>query len=324
MTMTEQLKAVDGPGPSEPRVRPFRLRPRFAARVWGRHDLEPWYGASDVASDETVLETEKVGEAWLTGPECVVETGDRTGTTMGEMAKLYPGQLGNGEYPLLVKMLFPDEKLSVQVHPDDAQAQAKGLNRGKTECWYVLEAAPGAEVACGLKHGVGVEDVRKSIDDGTLEQKLEMVPVTDGDMVFVDAGTVHAIGPGVVLLEVQQTCDCTYRLFDYGRPRELHLDDGLSVMKLKTKAGKVKPESWDDFKRLIESEYFVVDRFELRAGQTLEMPMDGIGCVVGLKGKAAVNEVEFGPGYAVVVPEGSVTVSSKDGAVMVRCWEPGK
>ncbi len=90
-----------------------------------------------------------MGEAWLTGPECVVETGPDAGKTMREMAKLYPAQLGNGEFPLLVKMLFPDDKLSVQVHPDDAQAQAKGLPRGKTECWYVLEAEPGATVAWG-------------------------------------------------------------------------------------------------------------------------------------------------------------------------------
>ena len=198
-------------------------------------------------------------------------------------------------------MLFPNEKLSVQVHPDDVEAQKAGLSRGKTECWYVLEAEPGAKVACGLKPGVSVDDVRAAIGNGTLEDSLEWLPVAVGDMVFVDAGTVHAIGPGVVLLEVQQTCDVTYRLFDYGRPRALHLDDGLAVIKLKTKAGKVKPEDWDTFTRLIETEYFVVDRFVLAAGTTVEMPMDGIGCVAGLRGSAAVNAVEFGAGQAVVV-----------------------
>jgi len=301
------FKAVDGPAPGEARLAAFRVGPKFAARIWGKDSLQPWYGETGIAG--------KVGEAWLTGPECVVETGDRAGTTLGEMAKLYPGQLGNGEYPLLVKMLFPNEKLSVQVHPDDLEAQKIGLARGKTECWYVLEADPGATVACGLKPGVEVEDVRKAVGDGTLEALLEWLPVTVGDMVFVDAGTVHAIGPGVVLLEVQQTCDVTYRLFDYGRPRELHLDDGLAVVKLK---------KFDGFTRLIETEYFVVDRFELKAGETIEMPMDGIGCVAGLRGGAAVNAVEFGAGQAVVVPEGSVTVSTKAGATIVRCWEPGK
>jgi mannose-6-phosphate isomerase len=125
-------------------------------------------------------------------------------------------------------------------------------------------------------------------------------------------------------MEVQQTCDITYRLWDYGRPRELHLDDGLAVVKLKTSAGKVKPKKQSGFTRLIETEYFVVDRFDLTAGECIELPIDGIGCVAGLRGTAAVNAVEVAAGYAVVVPEGSVALSSKDGASVLRCWEPGQ
>ena len=314
--MTEALKAVDGPGPGEARVSPFLLKPRFAARIWGKLDLKPWYDETGIA--------ERVGEAWLTGPECVAETGPLTGKTLGDLAKQFPAQLGNGEFPLLVKMLFPSDKLSVQVHPNDQEAQKIGLPRGKTECWYVLEADPGAMVACGLKSGVSLDDVRAAIANGSLEDKLEMIPVEAGDMVFVDAGTVHAIGPGVTLLEVQQTCDVTSRLFDYGRPRELHLDDGLAVVKLKTAAGKIKSKKMNGFTRLIETEYFVVDRFQVAAGDAFEMPMDGTGCIAGLSGGAAVNEVEFTAGQAVVVPEGSVSVSSRDGATIVRCWEPGK
>ena len=314
--MTEPLKAVDGPGPGEARVSPFLLKPRFAERIWGKLDLRPWYEDTGVA--------EKVGEAWLTGPDCVAATGPLTGKPLGDLAKEFPGQLGNGEFPLLVKMLFPSEKLSVQVHPNDEEARKLGLPRGKTECWYILEADPGAAVACGLKSGVSLDDVRSAITDGSLEDKLEMIPVEVGDMIFVDAGTVHAIGPGVTLLEVQQTSDVTYRLFDYGRPRELHLDDGLAVLKLKTSAGKIKPKKMDRFTRLIETEYFVVDRFEVVAGDTFEMPIDGTGCVAGLRGEAAVNDVEFSAGHAVIVAEGSVSVSSRQGATIVRCWEPGK
>jgi mannose-6-phosphate isomerase len=141
----EPLKAVDGPGPGEARIAPFLLQPRFVHRVWGRRNLEPWY--ADTGTNEPV------GEVWMTGVECVAETGPEKGKPLGELAKQFPGQLGNGEYPLLVKMLFPDDKLSVQVHPNDEQAQKLGLPRGKTECWYVLEAQAGAQVMLGLTRG---------------------------------------------------------------------------------------------------------------------------------------------------------------------------
>jgi mannose-6-phosphate isomerase len=284
---------------------PCRLEPKFAERIWGRTSLKPWYESTGTDA--------LVGEAWLTGPECVVATGEEKGKRLGDIV---------GSFPLLVKMLFPAEKLSVQVHPDDEQARAQGFDRGKTECWYVLEATPGATVACGLKSGVTVEDLEASVAKGTTEELMEWLPVKAGEMVFVDAGTVHAIGPGVTLLEVQQTSDITYRLYDYGRPRELHLEKGLEVVKTKTDAGKVKPKQMEGFTRLIESEFFIVDLWEIPAGDAVEMPMDGIGCVAGIKGSGAVNEVRFGAGQAVVVPVGSVTITSQDGATFVRCWEP--
>ncbi len=299
-------------------LRAFKLKPKFVERVWGRTDLKPWYDATGTEA--------KVGEAWLTGAECVIEGGEESGRTLGDLSAQCTGTLdgvhGGGEFPLLVKMLFPSEKLSVQVHPDDEEAKALGQPRGKTECWYVLEAVPGAEVACGLRDGVGVEELRKAAADGTVESLLKMVPVKVGDMVFVDAGTVHAIGPGVVLLEVQQTSDVTYRLYDYGRGRDLHLDEGLKVVKTKTKAGSVESVTSEKFKRLIKTDYFVVDRFDVRPGTAFEMEMDGVGCVVSVAGKLAANEVRFGVGEAVVVPAGSVTMSSADGGSFVRCWEP--
>ena len=294
---------------------PFRLKPWFSERVWGRRDLRPWY--TDTGT------TELVGEAWLTGPECVVETGELEGRTFASVAQ----ELG-GEFPLLVKLLFPNEKLSVQVHPDDAQAQTFGEVRGKTECWYVLEAEPGAAVALGLKDGAGKEQVAAAIADGTMESLMEWVPVSVGDMLFVDAGTVHAIGPGVVLLETQQTSDVTYRLYDYGRPRELHLEKGLAVMKAKTQAGKVKPREMDGFIRLIEQKYFSVDRYDLGKMDEVRVSMEGRGCLVGLKGTVSVitpgDEVELVPGQAVVIPVGvaEVIVEAERGASFVRCFAP--
>jgi mannose-6-phosphate isomerase len=294
-------------------VVPFRLKPWFSERVWGKLDLRPWYADTGT--------TELIGEAWLTGPRCVVETGLFTGRTLASV-----GEELCGEFPLLVKLLFPAEKLSVQVHPDDAQAQALGETRGKTECWYVLDADPGAAVALGLKEGVGVAEVKAAVIDGSMESLMKWVPVSTGDMLFVDAGTVHAIGPGVVLLETQQTSDVTYRLYDYGRPRELHLEKGLQVIKTKTAAGKVAPRLMDGFTRLIEQRYFVVDRFDVGAGDDVGVAMDGAGCLVGLSGGGVVrcdeDEVELKVGQAVVVPVGGGTVATHSGVSFMRCVAP--
>jgi len=296
-------------------IAPFRLKPWFSERVWGKRDLRPWY--SDTGTSELV------GEAWLTGPQCLVETGVFAGREFASLA----AELG-GEFPLLVKLLFPNEKLSVQVHPDDVQARAMGETRGKTECWYVLEAEPGATVSLGLKDGVDAAKFAQAVADGTVEDLLLQVPVAVGDMLFVDAGTVHAIGPGVVLLETQQTSDVTYRLYDYGRPRELHLEKGLAVMKRETAAGKVAPRAMSGFVRLIEQKYFVVDRFEVAAGGSAQVMMDGAGCLVGLSGSGVVKTgdgvVELSPGLAVVVPVGSesVLVEAGAGVSFVRCVAP--
>jgi mannose-6-phosphate isomerase len=301
----------------------FRLAPWFSERPWGRENLRPWYAETGKSG--------LVGEAWLTGPESVIETGAEAGKTLAAVvagaAEQVLGAGGGVEFPLLVKLLFPNDKLSVQVHPDDAQAQAMGQPRGKTECWYVLEAEAGAAVALGLRDGATADTVRAAIADGTLEDWMEWVPVKVGDMVFVDAGTVHAIGPGVVLLETQQTCDVTYRMYDYGRPRELHVEKAIGVMKLKTAAGKVAPVKKDGFIRLIEQKYFVVDRYDLAAGEKAVLPGGSAGCLVGLSGTATVNaggEVELLAGKAVVVPADfdSVTVVSEGGGSFVRCFEP--
>jgi mannose-6-phosphate isomerase len=279
----------------------------------------PWYEETGTA--------ELVGEAWLTGPDCLVETGDLEGQSFKAVSAKFGRELGGGEFPLLVKMLFPNEKLSVQVHPNDVQAQAMGQARGKTECWYVLEAEPGATVALGLKAGVTAEDVRFGVANGSMESLLEWVPVAEGEMIFVDAGTVHAIGPGVVLLETQQTCDVTFRLYDYGRPRELHLDQGLAVMQTTTRAGKIEPRKMNGFVRLIEEQYFTIDRFELEEMEPITLRMDGPGCLVGLGGIVSVitpgDEVELLAGQAVVIPLGAdVIVEAEDGGSFVRCTAP--
>lgn len=134
-----------------------------------------------------------------------------------------------GDYPLLVKIIQANDTLSVQVHPDDKTAVAlEGSGAlGKTECWYVLEAAPDAQLVYGLKKNCTTDELRAAIQDNTLESKLNIVRVQKGDFIFIPAGSVHAIGGGLRLLEVQQNCNITYRLYDWGRPRELHVEKGL-------------------------------------------------------------------------------------------------
>ena len=138
-----------------------------------------------------------------------------------------------GEYPLLVKVIQADDTLSIQVHPDDELAiklEGEG-NRGKTECWYVLDAAPDAKLVYGIKENATKEELAKAIEESKLDPYLEFVNVKKGDFIFIPAGTVHAIGAGLRLMEVQQSCDLTYRLYDWGRGREVHIEKGLAVIK---------------------------------------------------------------------------------------------
>jgi mannose-6-phosphate isomerase len=242
---------------------PFRLAPYFRTRPWGFKDLAPWY---DYKTDG-----EPIGEVWLTGEMCVADTGPLKGLSLAEITKqhrsaLLGPALTEQDFPLLIKVLFPKEKLSVQVHPDDALAQKYGEPRGKTECWYALEAHPGAQVALGIRPGVTVDQVKASVQDASLESMLSMVPVQKGDMIFVDAGTVHALGPGVVMLETQQTSDLTYRMYDYGSARELHLEKAFAAMHLVTRAGKVPPRTVDGHTILIDERYFRIEKWPIQAG----------------------------------------------------------
>jgi len=277
---------------------PFRIEPQFVDRVWGYLDLRPWY---DLVAGE-----QPIGEVWLTGDQCVAATGSLAGETLGrlfaEHAREMLGEAAGGKgSPLLVKMIFAQEKLSVQVHPDDRLAQKYGEPRGKSECWYALAAEEGAQVACGLKAGVTLEEVRAGIAEGTLEESLNLLPVDKGDMIFVDAGTVHAIWPGSILLETQQNCDITYRMYDYGRPRELHVEKGLEAMRLETQAGKVAARVEADRTKLVEVEYFCVERLTVegsRASSTMGRGAEGLQYLFAAAGSARIE----GAGFAVELP----------------------
>jgi mannose-6-phosphate isomerase len=152
--------------------------------------------------------------------------GNMGGRRIGEIC--YEAE-GPEPLPILVKWLFTSEKLSIQVHPNDIQAQARGMPSGKEECWYIVDAEPDAVLGMGTKTPLDAEALRTASLSGEIEQLMDWKPVKPGDYFYIPAGTVHAIGAGITLVEVQQYADITYRLYDYGRPRELHLEDGVSV-----------------------------------------------------------------------------------------------
>jgi mannose-6-phosphate isomerase len=295
----------------EMKLGPVVLRPIVQERIWGVERLPEWY--------EPPPAGKTVGEVWLTAESCVAANGPMAGKSLAEIAAKWPVEMGAAAagFPLLIKVLLPKEKLSVQVHPNDAEAAAMGLPRGKTECWYVLEAEAGAEVAVGFRETMTSKEIAAAIADGTLEDKLRYLPVKAGDMVFVDAGTVHAIGPGMVVLETQQYSDVTYRLYDYGRPRELHVEAGLAVSKTETEAGLVAPVKMDGFVRLVASEYFAVDRFEV-AGEVALGCAGELQILVALSSGLSVADVVLPAGFAVVLPAEGVESVVQGAGELVR------
>src|SRR5258707_12946595 len=212
-----------------------RLEPFFSPRIWGQRSLAPWY-------PEKVNLKEPLGEAWLTAFDSRVANGPFAGTTLRETWPPMPTDWRGrrlasvAEFPVLIKFIFPNDKLSIQVHPDDAYAakheQAAG-GRGKTEMWHLVWAKSGAEILFGLKPGVNKQEFLRALSDNSVENLLPHIPVQTGDTYFVPAGTQHAMGAGLVVCEIQEYSDLTYRVYDFGRvdssgkPRELHFEKAL-------------------------------------------------------------------------------------------------
>jgi len=318
---------------------PLLMLPGFDPRPWGGHDLSPIYPNRKF--------DEKIGEAWLTGDDCKVANGPLSGQTLAQVSEKYKRELvGDAapdaqRFPLLLKFLFPHEKLSVQVHPDDDQARRVHQPWGKTECWYVAHAKAGSQIALGLKPGVTVAQLEHAIHEKRAEELLNWLNIYTGDMIYVSGGTVHTLGPGSVIVETQQQSDTTYRLYDYGRPRELHLAEGLAAVKLKVASGKVvrpAPVQVEGRKNrrvpLIAAPYFVVDMFEMKDAQELNT-CDGLGknsvqILVATDGCGIVEAggteaVTMAKGDAVVIPAslGRFTVRPQWTLEFLRAQVPG-
>jgi mannose-6-phosphate isomerase len=295
---------------------PLLMSPIFDPRPWGTLDLSPIYPGHRFE--------EKIGESWLTGDNSKVANGPLRGNTLAELSAQYGrklvGESANDptRFPLLTKFLFPREKLSVQVHPDDEAAHRAGQPCGKTECWYVAHAKPGSQIALGLKPGVSRAQFEQAIHQQRAEELLNWINIFPGEMIYVAGGTVHTLGPGSIIVETQQQSDTTYRLYDDGRPRELHLKEGLAAVKEIVSSGKVirpAPTTINGTKNrrspLIASPFFVVEMFELEEPQeftttdasekiSVQILIAVEGCaVIEAKG---VDPVTLAKGDAVVVP----------------------
>lgn len=251
-----------------------RLVTRRIEKVWGRRDLPPGFGTVDPDGDP-------VGEVWFEHPD--------------------------GHAPdLLVKYLFTSERLSIQVHPDKAAGQALGCKSGKDEAWLVLGAEADACLAIGLKQALSKDELRAAAADGRIETLVDWRPASPGDSYYSPGGTVHALGPGLTVVEIQQNVDITYRLYDYGRPRELHLDEAIDVADARPFQPSLSPYTLVDGRQVLaDGPGFVLERWRRAGAGILDATADRPIWLVVIAGGGSVDGKAFGPGSAWLV-DGSV------------------
>lgn len=272
----------------------IRLATKRVEKPWGRHDL--WPGFEDVPEG-----SDPVGEVWFQAPK------------------------GEGEdYPeLLVKYLFTSAKLSVQDHPDDAYARAHGYERGKSEAWQILSAEPDATIGLGMLKPMTKDELRTSALDGSIEHLMDWKSVKADQFYYSPAGTVHAIGPGLVVVELQQNVDLTYRLYDYGSDRELHLDDEIAVANPVPWVSPFAPRELSPGRKLLLAEgAFVVERWTAAASGTLAATRERPVWLVPLRGDGELDGETIGAGGVWLV-DSAVPLAIADGIDLLITY-PGK
>lgn len=304
----------------------FKFNPLLKSTLWGGEKIVPF---KHLASDQ-----KQVGESWevsgVKDNESVVADGKYKGWTLNALVDTLKEQLvgkenyarfGN-EFPLLVKFIDARQQLSIQVHPTDAQAQAKGLGRGKTEMWYVMESDADASLRSGLKRQITPEQYRSMVEDDTITDALAEYPVKEGDVFFLPAGRIHSIGAGCFLAEIQETSDVTYRIYDFkrkdkeGNYRQLHTREAAECIdytvysdyRTQYEARKDEPVE------LVRCPYFTTSVYDLTEPMTLDYSdLDSFVILVGLKGggeltDAEGNTVAFRAGESVLLPATATTV----------------
>lgn len=281
-------------------MRPLRLAPSFRERPWGVRSLAPWFAAADAR--------EPIGEAWFTANDNRLDDGTTLGDAIARHGEALLGTTRRGDLcPLLLKFLFTSERLSVQVHPDDTYAAAHhDGSLGKTEAWHVLRAEPGADVGLGFTAPLSPSRAREAATTGEIEHLLAWMPARQGDTFLVPAGTVHAIGAGLTIVEIQEHSDVTYRLYDYGRPRELHLEHGFTVATLAPYAVSNAARELAPGRTLLATcPYFTIERWEAGGTWTCTGAHPVYHLLVVIDGDGRVGDVPTRAGDVWIVPAAS-------------------
>lgn len=300
----------------------MKLKPEGKDYLWGGTRLREEYGKK--------IDLTPLAETW----ECsvhpdglsVVMNGTFAGKTLAEVLKMHPDYMGSkvpegGEFPILVKFIDAKKDLSVQVHPDDAYARQYEHQNGKTEMWYVLDATEDASLIYGFEHPVTEDILRKAVEDGTLDKHLHKVKVKKGDLYYVPAGTVHGIGAGTMVAEIQESSNVTYRVYDYnridknGKKRELHFDQAMRVMNMDAiqftgqKGRLIRYYPGCAREVLCRCKYFETERIQVRSECSFSVLDTSFQVLLCLEGEAIItapngDKISFCKGECMFIPAG--------------------
>ena len=333
-------------------IYPLRFHPILKPKVWGGRRLERF--------GKSIPPGEKIGESWeladlpdsVDGGQSVVSNGPLAGLSLREAIAKQPREMmgsaklaSGGGFPLLIKFLDAEENLSVQVHPDAEYARTHPAAHLKSEAWVVMDAAPGAVIYIGLKSGVSRIQFEQHIRAGTVAEDLVAVPAKPGDCHYLPSGTVHALGAGVLVAEIQTPSDTTFRVYDWGRTgRSLHVDEALQCINFAGTNAEPKPTNQPMVTNgltnthLVETEYFTIERLESRGKKSLElvtsnqpvvwMMLAGYGVVHSPHAPKSVRDIELSKGDTVLLPaaltEASIELSKGASALRVSLPAPTK
>lgn len=305
---------------------PMFMDPDFKETVWGGTRIMTEFGKK--------IPSANTGESWEVAAHkngnSTIRNGFLKGKTLQEAINEYPAEImgysvvreDRSRFPLLIKIIDADNDLSIQVHPNDemaARLEGPGVS-GKTEMWYVIDAEEGAQLVYGFKKDMTADAFAKAIEEGTLEKYLNYVPVKKGDCFFIPAGTLHAIGKGILIAEIQQNCDTTYRVYDYnrlgldGKPRELHIEKAKACANLSSSAG----QEYSSIDEGVVCDYFQVYRRQLRGLQEISVSNEHFQVLMILEGSGRIDSIPFKKGDTILLPAAGETVGLDGRAVYLQ------